>query len=97
MDPLTQPLADSSLGQRTEHISQLVSPWSLNDCIPVAPTLMACHFLLASSPPQGMTRDAGPNRQLANHSDVITAGCAITVSQRCHPAALVSYEYTYGA
>lgn len=60
---------------------------------------MACHFLLSSSsppPPQGMTRDAGCNRQLANHSDVITARCAITVSLKCHQAAPISYKHLWG-
>lgn len=43
-----------------------------------------------------MTRDAGCNRQLANHSDVITARCAITVSLKRHQAAPVSYKHLWG-
>lgn len=75
---------DSSAG--AEHISHLPSPWALHDCIPVAPTTP--RPITSSSPqpppPQGMTRDAGctSERQLANHSDVTGASCAVLVSLR---------------
>ena len=81
MHPLTQPLGDPSLVQGAEAIPQLLSPWSLNDGIPVTPTPHGLSLPPSPDPPPWACLEMlVVTGSRANHSDVITAGCVPEMS-----------------